>query len=127
MSGDCHSTAFGPPRALGDGGLARRECRARDGASDVVVSAEMDGTVNRRYETVIGQQKSIALSDGSSIQMNTDSQVQVAYSSGARAIHLLKGEALFSVMPDPKRPFEVYAAESVVRAVGTAFAVHLRG
>lgn len=87
-----------------------------------------DGVLrNGNYGTLIGQQKSIALSDGSSIKMNTDSQVQVAYSGESRIIRLLKGEALFSVMPDAKRPFEVYAAESVVRAVGTAFAVHLEG
>ena len=87
----------------------------------------LDAMMNGSYQTLIGQQKSIALSDGSSVQMNTDSQVQVAYGTESRTIRLLKGEALFSVMPDPKRPFQVYAAESVVRAVGTAFAVHLDG
>ena len=87
----------------------------------------LDGMMNGSYQTLIGQQRSIALSDGSSVQMNTDSQVQVAYGTESRTIRLLKGEALFSVMPDPKRPFQVYAAESVVRAVGTAFAVHLDG
>ena len=80
---------------------------------------------NGGYQTLVGQQRSIALADGSSIQMNTDSQVQVAYSNGSRTIRLLKGEALFSVMPDPQRPFEVFAADRVVRAVGTAFDVHL--
>jgi transmembrane sensor len=87
----------------------------------------LDGIGSVGYQTVIGQQKSIALADHSSIQMNTDSQVQVDYSSGARTVRLLKGEALFSVMPDPRRPFEVYAGESVVRAVGTAFSVHIDG
>lgn len=85
----------------------------------------VDGMINGGYRTVIGQQKLIALSDGSSIELNTDSEVRVAYSGDSRSIHLIKGEALFSVMPDPKRPFEVFAAGSVVRAVGTAFAVHL--
>jgi transmembrane sensor len=87
----------------------------------------LDGRFNGSYQTLVGQQKSITLSDGSSIQMNTDSQVQVVYDSDSRAIRLLKGEALFSVMPDRNRPFEVYVADSVVRAVGTAFAVHLDG
>ena len=87
----------------------------------------LDRMANGGYQTLIGQQRSIALSDGSSIQMNTDSQVQVAYSSDSRTIRLLKGEALFSVMPDPQRPFEVFAADRVVRAVGTAFDVHLDG
>jgi transmembrane sensor len=86
-----------------------------------------DGAANGTYGTVIGRQETIALSDGSSIKLNTDSQVQVVYSDRARGIRLLRGEALFSVTPDPHRPFEVYAADNVVRAVGTAFAVHLEG
>ena len=49
------------------------------------------------------------------------------YGDGSRSIRLLRGEALFSVMPSPNRPFEVYAGDSVVRAVGAAFAVHLKG
>ena len=85
----------------------------------------LDGLGNGSYRTLVGQQRLIGLSDGSSIQMNTDSQVEVSYDGDSRRIRLLSGEALFSVMPDPKRPFEVYAAESVVRAVGTAFAVRL--
>jgi transmembrane sensor len=81
----------------------------------------------RTYGTVIGQQKTIFLSDGSSIQLNTDSQVNIAYSSQSRRIRLLRGEAVFSATPDPNRVFEVYVADSVVRAVGTTFAVHLEG
>ena len=85
----------------------------------------LDRGPNRIFVTAIGQQKSIALPDGSSIQLNTDSQVQVLYSDHARRVRLLRGEALFSVTPDPVRAFEVYAANSVIRAVGTAFAVQL--
>jgi transmembrane sensor len=84
-------------------------------------------TTNGSYRTAIGEQKSIALSDGSSIRLNTDSVVEVEYSKDSRTIRLLQGEALFSVVHDPNRAFEVYAADSVVRAVGTAFAVHLDG
>jgi transmembrane sensor len=87
----------------------------------------LDQEVNGIYGTVIGEQKSISLSDGSSVQLNTDSEIQINYSGNSRKIRLLRGEALFSVRPDPNRAFEVYAADSVVRAVGTAFAVHLEG
>ena len=87
----------------------------------------LKGADNDTYATAIGQQKTISLSDSSSIQLNTDSRVQVMYSESSRGVRLLRGEALFSVTPSPNRPFEVYAAESVVRAVGTAFAVHLEG
>jgi transmembrane sensor len=87
----------------------------------------LDGEVNGIYGTVMGEQKTVSLSDGSSVQLNTDSEVQITYSGGSRRVRLLRGEALFSVKPDPNRAFEVYAADSVVRAIGTAFAVHIDG
>lgn len=82
---------------------------------------------NGTYATAIGQQQTISLPDGSSIELNTDSEVQVGFEDQFRRIHLLRGEALFFVARDPSRPFEVYAASGMVRAVGTAFSVHLEG
>jgi len=86
-----------------------------------------DQAANGIYTTAIGEQKTIQLHDRSSIQLNTDSQVRVAYERDSRRVYLLRGEALFIVAREPKRAFEVHAANGVVRAVGTAFAVHLEG
>lgn len=82
---------------------------------------------NGTYETAIGQVQTIPLQDGSTIRLNTDSQVQVDYHDSVREIHLLRGEALFSVSHDSRRPFAVYAAETMVTAVGTAFSVNVAG
>jgi transmembrane sensor len=82
---------------------------------------------NGTYATAIGQQETIALPDGSSVQLNTDSQIEVSYGAGWRRLRLLRGEALFSVAPDRSKPFQVYAADSMVRALGTAFVVRLIG
>jgi transmembrane sensor len=79
------------------------------------------------YGTALGEQRLLTLEDGSSLQLNTDSHVQVSYRENLREIRLLRGEALFTVSPDAKRPFEVHAANGVVRAVGTAFSVQLEG
>jgi transmembrane sensor len=89
--------------------------------------ARTDGADDGMYGTAIGQQQTISLPDGSSIQLNTDSQVQVSYSQRSRRIRLLRGEALFAVVPDKGRMFDVYAGDGVVTAVGTAFSVHLEG
>jgi transmembrane sensor len=86
-----------------------------------------DAAINGTYGTAVGQQQTLSLPDGSSIQLNTDSQVQVSYADTVRKIRLLRGEALFSVTPDPQRPFAVFAAQGMVRAVGTAFSVRLKG
>ena len=78
---------------------------------------------NGVYETRIGEQNSITLVDGSVIELNTNSRVQVNYTDQRRAIKLMQGEAFFDVSKDTRRPFEVAAGNGVVRAVGTAFAV----
>src|SRR5690606_14138235 len=41
-----------------------------------------------------------------------------------RKVHLVRGEALFTVAPDAARPFRVYAGSRIVEAGGTAFTVH---
>ncbi|HWE45690.1 MAG TPA: FecR family protein [Caulobacteraceae bacterium] len=78
------------------------------------------------YQTEIGERKTISLSDGSRVELNTASRLASAYGYGRRDVHLLAGEAMFEVAKDPKRPFVVHAGAATVRAVGTAFNVRLR-
>ncbi|WNO07621.1 FecR family protein [Teredinibacter sp. KSP-S5-2] len=75
------------------------------------------------YITTVGEQRSVELMDGSSIQINTDTRLEVSYTPELRKIRLVYGEAYFDVAKDKQRPFEVYAAAGVVKAVGTAFNV----
>ena len=80
---------------------------------------------NGIYETRIGEQNSITLTDGSVIQLNTDSHIQVNYVENQRNIVLIAGEAHFKVAKNKRRPFIVRAGDGQVRAVGTAFTVRL--
>lgn len=79
------------------------------------------------YQTAVGEQKGVSLPDGSIMKLNTDSLVSVSFSSRHRNLHLIKGEAMFKVAHDRSRPFIVHAGGGIVRAVGTAFSVHLKG
>jgi transmembrane sensor len=79
-----------------------------------------------RFQTAIGEQAAVALPDGSSFDLNTNSRVKVDYSTRARVVYLERGEAFFKVAHDPQRPFWVHAGDRWVRAVGTAFNVYLR-
>ena len=83
-------------------------------------------TSNGLYQTAIGQQSTTRLSDNSSILLNTNSKVRVEYSDNVRKIFLLQGEAHFDVAPNKKVPFQVYAGDGLVQAVGTAFTVYLQ-
>ena len=80
---------------------------------------------NGIYATAIGELREEKLAEGSVMQINTDSQVQVDFSDPVRKIRLLRGEAHFKVAHDQQRPFEVYAGKGRVQAVGTAFSVRL--
>ena len=78
------------------------------------------------YHTEFGGFQRVVLSDGSTALLNTDSRIRVRLGSSRREIVLEKGEALFTVAHDTRRPFDVTAGDTVVRAVGTAFSVRLR-
>jgi transmembrane sensor len=80
---------------------------------------------NGLYVSAIGELQEQTLADGSTVTLNTDSQIQVDYTHEVRKIRLLRGEAHFTVASNAHWPFEVYAGKGMVRAVGTAFAVHL--
>ena len=77
------------------------------------------------YTTQVGEQKTLQLPDGSEVIINTDSQVMVSYQSDRRLLILQKGEAHFEVAHDPDRPFDVYAGNGLVKAIGTAFTVRM--
>ncbi len=77
------------------------------------------------YRTAVGHQLSVSLQDGSTIELNTDTLIEVDYTDGERKIVLLRGEAHFEVKEDVGRPFVVFAGNGAVRAVGTEFNVYL--
>ena len=83
-------------------------------------------TTNGVYSTSVGEQQSTLLADGSTVILNTNSRVRVNYGREYRDIHLLRGEAHFTVAENDGIPFRVFAANRRIEAVGTAFAVHLR-
>jgi transmembrane sensor len=81
----------------------------------------------KRYETAVGQQRTVRLDDGSVVALNTGSLVEVAFTADGRNVRLLRGQALFRVAKNPNWPFVVTAGDRRVTAVGTAFDVRLDG
>jgi transmembrane sensor len=77
-------------------------------------------------ETPEGEQRTVALRDGSAVVLNTDTLLSVTFGSAHRDLMLTRGEAHFRVAHDPEKPFRVFAGGRRVEAVGTAFSVRLR-
>jgi transmembrane sensor len=75
--------------------------------------------------TDIGATRTMELPDGSTIELNTNTAIDVLFTKTERRVRLGRGEALFKVAKNPARPFIVSAAGVDVRAVGTEFNVRL--
>ncbi|WP_051102334.1 FecR family protein [Methylovulum miyakonense] len=79
------------------------------------------------FYTATGEAKTITLSDGSHVELATDSAVSIDYSKSHRRLILHHGEAFFTVAADAARPFDVIAGDTETRALGTAFDVNRDG
>lgn len=89
----------------------------------VVFAGPLKTALQADYTTAAGAQRMVALPDGSTALLNTDSAIALQYSAGERRIALLRGEAFFEVQSDAERPFRVIARDGTAQAIGTAFAV----
>lgn len=75
------------------------------------------------YSTGTGEQRRLALPDGSTITMGGSTELTVAYADRQRNVTLDRGEALFQIVHDGTRPFHVYAGNGVITDLGTRFNV----
>jgi transmembrane sensor len=75
------------------------------------------------YATAIGERRTVVLSDGSKLFLDSDSRVSVRYMRQARRLVLRRGRCRFDVAHNAERPFTVVAGGEKVVAVGTSFDV----
>lgn len=76
-----------------------------------------------RYATQVAQVRELTLPDGSQVTLGARSSLEVDFATGRRGVKLTSGEAFFSVVKDPSRPFVVMAGAAEVRVLGTQFDV----
>jgi transmembrane sensor len=75
------------------------------------------------HYTAVGEVRSVTLTDGSRVDLNTDTAIVVRYSQTERRIQLLRGEAFFDVARNPERPFVVDDSSLKATALGTQYGV----
>ncbi|MFM8341560.1 MAG: FecR family protein [Methylomonas sp.] len=80
--------------------------------------------LSHTYRVEKGENKTIVLTDGSTIDLNTNSEVNVHFNHSLRKVELIRGEAFFTVQHNPLRPFNVHVANVTLRDIGTAFNVY---
>lgn len=67
------------------------------------------------YRSPVGQRRKVQLDDGSQLQINTGSAVDIRFDARQRLIHLLEGEILLSSAADP-RPLRLITAQGTLSA-----------
>lgn len=128
------SVSFLPTRTAGKDGRSR-PARRRAGklvammAAAAALLAMLSPPIALRlkadYMTGAGEQRVLALEDGSTVRLAPGSAIGVGYAADRRSVRLLSGEAYFEVKRNPSRPFEVMAQAAKVTVLGTGFNVRL--
>ncbi|VVM39872.1 Protein FecR [Pseudomonas fluorescens] len=73
--------------------------------------------------TGVGERREMTLSDGSHLQLNSHSALDVKFDGQQRVIELLAGELWVDVAKDAKRPFVVRTDQGTATALGTRYLV----
>ncbi len=73
------------------------------------------------FSTTVGERQRFTLADGSVLQLNTDSAVNVRFDTNQRLLLLERGEILLSTAKDASRPLRLSNRDGLFEALGTRF------
>jgi transmembrane sensor len=79
------------------------------------------------FSTPVGGRKILTLLDGSQIELNTDTEIEIGTGENQRHVKLVRGEAFFHVRHDAGHVFTVTAAGHRVTDLGTKFTMRTLG
>lgn len=117
--------------SLGAAGAQRRDVLkmlgmllAVGGCSWLAVEQVPYRSMLAQQRTGLGERRSLRLDDGSQLELNADTAIDIRFDPEQRLIQLHRGEILVQTAKDPaQRPFIVQTAEGRIRALGTQFSV----
>jgi transmembrane sensor len=81
---------------------------------------------SRKILSTQDERRTVKLADGSTVTLNTGTALALTFDPAQRRLELLRGQAFFVVVHDPKRPFVVEQGKRSVTAVGTQFEMRVQ-
>jgi transmembrane sensor len=78
------------------------------------------------YATHVGGKHTTPLPDGTSVTLNTDSDLRVRMTPEGRELELTRGEAVIKAAPDARRPFKLIVGKTVIQTAAAEFDVRKR-
>lgn len=85
-----------------------------------------DQLLRARTVTGVGERRTLALPDGSSVELNTDTEVLWRFDAKRRRLWLERGEVALSIAQDALRPFELFTKQGLARLASGQFNARLR-
>lgn len=83
-----------------------------------------EGPWTADYHTPVGRRQALTLADGTQLELNTNTALDVRYDNNQRLLVLRQGEVMITSAPDKAgRPLRVQTANGTVEALGTRFLV----
>ena len=115
-----------PPAPVGRRAAIGVGAMAAAAALAVLVAPQFTVAKTETYATARGERRSVQLADGSTVDLNAGTRLSVTLGRDGRRVSLERGQAVFDVAHDARRPFVIAAGDRTVRVVGTQFDVRRR-
>lgn len=96
-------------------------------AAMIFLTPDMLVRLRADHYAPVAETRDIRLADGSEIILAPQAAISITMNASERSIHLLQGEALFTVHHDPARLFRVTTGNAVITDIGTVFDVSADG
>jgi transmembrane sensor len=96
-------------------------------AIGVIIVWQLGVFERHTYTTSVGGRSEVPLSDGTKIELNTDTRLRAEVNAKSRTVWLDNGEAYFDVAHDATRPFVVHGGTRNITVLGTKFSVRRDG
>ncbi|HGM5582985.1 TPA: FecR family protein [Pseudomonas putida] len=78
---------------------------------------------HEQHVSAVGERQMVELADGSRVQLDSDTRLDVSWHLRSRRVELSTGQALFDVSKAWLRPFRVEAGDARISVLGTQFNV----
>ena len=85
-----------------------------------------DQLLRARMITGVGERRTLALPDGSSVELNTDTELFWRFDDALRRLWLERGEVALTIAHDAVRPFELFTRQGLARLAPGQFNARLR-
>lgn len=85
-----------------------------------------DQLLRARTVTGVGERRTLALPDGSSVELNTDTEIFWRVDRRSRSLWLERGEVALTIAHDALRPFQLFTKQGLARLASGQFNARLR-